>query len=270
MGGICLGERKSTPFKAPDFGSGEESVMIDAQDTISKSGPAFGPRPGADESNKSEPRSSASPTVAATANAPDNVSKAGLTSDAAQRQLAKFGPNAMPDTGINPLAMVFEKFWAPVPWMLEAAIVLELVLGKYVEASIIALLLVFNAALGLFQESRAQATLAALKSRLALTASVKRDGAWKIVPATDLAPGDLVKLSLGGRGRSRCEAYGRRSSPRPIHAHRRIGAYRGRRPVFRPTRGRWFGAARPRRRLRRPAYGPNSAVPPNSCAPRMS
>ena len=104
----------------------------------------------------------------------------------------------MPDTGVNPLAMAIEKFWAPVPWMLEAAIVLELVLGKYVEASIIALLLVFNAALGLFQEGRAQATLAALKSRLALTASVKRDGAWRIVPATDLASGDLVKLSLGG------------------------------------------------------------------------
>jgi H+-transporting ATPase len=136
--------------------------------------------------------------VAATANAPDNVSKAGLTSDAAQRQLAKFGRNATPDIGVHPLAMAIEKFWAPVPWMLEAAIVLELVLGKYVEASIIALLLVFNAALGLFQESRAQATLAALKSRLALTASVKRDGAWRIVPATDLAPGDLVKLSLGG------------------------------------------------------------------------
>ena len=94
--------------------------------------------------------------------------------------------------------MALEKFWAPVPWMLEAAIVLELVLGKYVEAAIIALLLVFNAALGLFQESRAQATLAALKSRLALTASVKRDGVWKTVPATELVPGDLVKLSLGG------------------------------------------------------------------------
>ena len=172
--------------------------MSDTLDGKSKSGPAFGPRPGADDSNKCEPRRPASPTVAASANAPDNVSKAGLTSDAAQRQLAKFGPNAMPDTGVNPLAMAIEKFWAPVPWMLEAAIVLELVLGKYVEASIIALLLVFNAALGLFQESRAQATLAALKSRLALTASVKRDGAWRIVPATDLAPGDLVKLSLGG------------------------------------------------------------------------
>jgi hypothetical protein len=67
--------------------------------------------------------------------------------------------------------MALEKFWAPVPWMLEAAIVLELLLGKYVEAAIIAGLLVFNAALGLFQESRAQATLAALKSRLALDAS---------------------------------------------------------------------------------------------------
>ncbi len=68
---------------------------------------------------------------------------------------------------------------------------------KYVEAAIIAALLVFNAALGLFQESRAQATLAALKSRLALNASVRRDGAWKTVPATELVPGDVVKLSLG-------------------------------------------------------------------------
>ena len=103
----------------------------------------------------------------------------------------------MPDTSLHPLRMALEKFWAPVPWMLEAAIMLELVLGKYVEAAIIALLLVFNAALGLFQESRAQATLAALKSRLALNASVRRDGMWKTVPAAELVPGDVVKLSLG-------------------------------------------------------------------------
>jgi len=104
----------------------------------------------------------------------------------------------MPDTSLHPLRMALEKFWAPVPWMLEAAIVLEIVLGKYVEAAIIAGLLVFNAALGLFQESRAQATLAALKSRLALSASVRRDGAWKTVPAAELVPGDVIKLSLGG------------------------------------------------------------------------
>lgn len=72
--------------------------------------------------------------------------------------------------------MALDKFWAPVPWMLESAIVLQWALGKFVEAGVIAGLLVFNAALGLFQESRAQATLAALKSRLALTASVLRDG----------------------------------------------------------------------------------------------
>jgi H+-transporting ATPase len=71
-------------------------------------------------------------------------------------------------------------------------------LGKYVEAAIIAVLLVFNAALGLFQESRAQATLAALKSRLAMHASVERDGAVEDGSGHRLVPGDLVKLSLGG------------------------------------------------------------------------
>jgi H+-transporting ATPase len=103
----------------------------------------------------------------------------------------------MPEPILHPVRMAFAKFWAPVPWMLEAAIVLELALGKFVEAAIIALLLVFNALLGFFQESRAQATLAALKSRLALNASVRRDNAWKTIPAADLVRGDVVKLSLG-------------------------------------------------------------------------
>ena len=122
----------------------------------------------------------------------------GLMSDEARRRLEKFGPNAMPDTAIHPLRKALGKFWAPVPWMLEAAIALQVVLGDYVEAAIVALLLVFNAVLGFFQEGKAQATLAALKSRLALTASIRRDGVWKNLPATELVPGDLVKLSLGG------------------------------------------------------------------------
>jgi H+-transporting ATPase len=103
----------------------------------------------------------------------------------------------MPDTALHPLRRALTKFWAPVPWMLEAAIVLEIVLGKYVEAAIIAGLLSFNAGLGFFQEGRAQATLAALKSRLALNASVRRDNAWTTVPAAQLVVGDTVKLSLG-------------------------------------------------------------------------
>jgi H+-transporting ATPase len=122
----------------------------------------------------------------------------GLSRAEARSRLAEAGPNAMPDTSAHPLRRALGKFWAPVPWMLEAAIVLECALGQFVEAGIIAGLLVFNAALGLLQETRAQATLNALKSGLALNASVQRDGVWSIVPAVDLVPGDLVKLSLGG------------------------------------------------------------------------
>ena len=113
---------------------------------------------------------------------------AGLTSNEARRRLEQFGPNAVPDTALHPLRRALTQLWAPVPWMLEAAIVLEIVLGKYIEAAVIAVLLAFNAALGFLQEGRAQATLAALKSRLALNASVRRDNVW----ATD-----IVKLSLG-------------------------------------------------------------------------
>jgi len=126
------------------------------------------------------------------------VAPKGLTSDEARVRLEKDGPNAMPDTSAHPLRNALAKFWAPVPWLLEASIVLEVALHKYYEAAVIAALLVFNAALAFFQESRAQATLTALKSRLALNASVQRDGEWKTVPAAELVCGDLVKLSLGG------------------------------------------------------------------------
>jgi H+-transporting ATPase len=110
------------------------------------------------------------------------IAPSGLTSNEARVRLEKDGPNAMPDTSAHPLRNALAKFWAPVPWLLEASIVLEIVLHKYYEAAVIAALLVFNAALAYFQESRAQATVAALKSRLALNASVQRDGEWKIAP----------------------------------------------------------------------------------------
>ena len=122
----------------------------------------------------------------------------GLSSDEARGRLEKSGPNSMPDTSAHPIRSALSKFWAPVPWMLEAVIVIELGLHDYVEASVIAVLLVFNAALSFFQESHAQATLTALKSRLALTASVHRDGVWSNVPSANLVTGDIVKLSLGG------------------------------------------------------------------------
>ncbi len=121
----------------------------------------------------------------------------GLTGDEARQRLDKFGPNAMPDTSVHPLRRMLAQLWAPVPCMLEAAIVMEVLLGKYVEAAIIGALLAFNAMLGFFQEGHAQATLAALKSRLALNATVRRDNTWTTVPVTQLVVGDVLKLSLG-------------------------------------------------------------------------
>ena len=121
----------------------------------------------------------------------------GLSGDEAGRRLRELGPNSMPDASVHPIRGALGKFWAPVPWMLELVIVVELVLRDYVEAAVIAVLLIFNAVLSFLQQSHAQATLTALKSRLALTASVHRDGLWKSVPAADLVVGDVVKLSLG-------------------------------------------------------------------------
>jgi len=137
------------------------------------------------------PSAGAKPTLASAAT-PD-----GLTTAEANQRLAQVGPNSLADTTVHPLVQALKKFWAPVPWMLEAAMVLEVVLGDFTEAGVIAGLLVFNAGVGLYQEGKAQTTLTALKSRLALNASVRRDGTWAIVASAGVVPGDLVKLSLG-------------------------------------------------------------------------
>lgn len=121
----------------------------------------------------------------------------GLSSAEADERIRRFGINATPDADRNLFRLVLEKFVAPVPCLLEAAILLQIFLHEYLEAAVVFALLIFNALLGLFQEGRAQATIAALKSRLALNASVRRNGEWRIIPAAQLVPGDLIKLSLG-------------------------------------------------------------------------
>ena len=81
--------------------------------------------------------------------------------------------------------------------MLEAAILLQIGIGAYVESAVIAALLLFNATLGFIQEGRAGAALAALKQRLAPTALVCRDGTWARIAASELVPGDAIRLTLG-------------------------------------------------------------------------
>ncbi len=121
----------------------------------------------------------------------------GLTSDEARRRLDRFGPNTVKEERAHPALAFLHKFWAPVPWMLEATIIVQLVLGKPDEAIIIALLLVFNAVLAFVQENRANHALALLKRRLAIRARARRDGRWQHVPAEALVPGDVIHLRLG-------------------------------------------------------------------------
>jgi H+-transporting ATPase len=131
--------------------------------------------------------------VTATAGALD-----GLTSEAARRRLNEDGANAVTSDEPWLWRRVLAKLWAPIPWMLEAAMLLQFMLHQYLEALVIAVLVAFNATLGVLQEGRARATLDALRSRLALSALVRRDGAWRSVPARELVRGDLIKLTLGG------------------------------------------------------------------------
>jgi len=121
----------------------------------------------------------------------------GLSSQEAEALLKQVGPNAVADVAAKPVRRALGKLWAPIPWMLESAILLQLGLGDYPEAGVVTFLLLFNGALAFLQEGRAQATLDALKSRLALVAAVKRDQNWTTVPADTLVVGDIVKLTLG-------------------------------------------------------------------------
>ena len=121
----------------------------------------------------------------------------GLTSPEAAEQLQRYGSNAVSQMRPRGVGALLRKFWGLVPWMLELAIVLDLVLGRWVEAIMIAALLVFNAVLGFFQESRAQQALALLRQRLTINARVRRDGIWQTIPASGLVPDDLIHLRVG-------------------------------------------------------------------------
>jgi H+-transporting ATPase len=134
-------------------------------------------------------------TESATAAEPNQ--SAGLTGAEAERGLREFGPNAVVEKRVHPLARIMRHFWVPVPWMLEATIALQLVLGQWITAALIAALLILNVILGAVQESRAEAALALLKQRLSLKTRVKRDGIWIDTAAAVLVPDDIVKISLG-------------------------------------------------------------------------
>ena len=121
----------------------------------------------------------------------------GLTSAEARHRLQQYGPNEIPERRPHPVLVLLKKFWGPIPWMLEATIVIQILLDKRGEAAIIGALLAFNAALSFFEEGRANKALALLRRRLTTRARVLRDGQWQSMAAADLVPGDSVHIRMG-------------------------------------------------------------------------
>ncbi|MGN6581566.1 MAG: HAD-IC family P-type ATPase [Bordetella sp.] len=121
----------------------------------------------------------------------------GLSSEEAARRLGQVGPNEVAEQEAQPVRRVLRHFWSPVPCMLEATVVLQMVAGEWVEAAMVVALLLVNVVLGIVQEGRANATLALLRQRLAPRARARRDGQWVDIPAAALVPGDVVQISLG-------------------------------------------------------------------------
>jgi magnesium-transporting ATPase (P-type) len=112
-------------------------------------------------------------------------------------RLERFGPNEIAEEHKSALLVLLGYFWAPIPWMIEVALVLSLAVRHWTDAAVIGVLLAMNVAVAFTEEHQAANAIAALKQRLAATARVLRDGAWATVPARDLVPGDVIRVRLG-------------------------------------------------------------------------
>jgi len=123
--------------------------------------------------------------------------RSGLSSASAADRLRRLGPNEVPEKKAHPFLLIAKKFWGLTAWMLELIIVLSLVLRKYPDAAIVAVLLMTNAIVSLLEERKAASAVEALRKELRINARVLRDGAWTSLPARELVPGDVVRLRAG-------------------------------------------------------------------------
>jgi H+-transporting ATPase len=121
----------------------------------------------------------------------------GLSQTEAQKRLTQYGPNEIEEKKTNPLLKFLTYFWGPIPWMIEAAVILSAVARHWPDFAIILLLLLANAMVGFWEEHQAGNAIAALKAKLAVRARVKRDGEWITPEARSLVPGDVIRVRLG-------------------------------------------------------------------------
>ncbi|MEM3459459.1 MAG: plasma-membrane proton-efflux P-type ATPase [Candidatus Bathyarchaeia archaeon] len=121
----------------------------------------------------------------------------GLTTSEAEKRLQQFGSNEIPEKKVNPIVKFLGYFWGPIPWMIEAAVVVSAFIQHWIDFGIIFVLLMVNAVVGFWQEHKAGNAIEMLKQKLAPKARVLRDGKWREIPARELVPGDVVRVRLG-------------------------------------------------------------------------
>jgi H+-transporting ATPase len=121
----------------------------------------------------------------------------GLSSSEAEKRLQQYGSNEIQEKKANPLKKFLGYFWGPIPFMIEAAVVMSAVLQRWPDFGIILTLLMVNAIVGFWQEHKAGNAIELLKQRLAIKARVLRDGKWREMPAGKLVPGDIARLRMG-------------------------------------------------------------------------
>ncbi len=122
---------------------------------------------------------------------------AGLSKAEAAQRLIKYGPNALVEKEVSWARKILGPFTGPIAYMIEAAAIVSAILHRWQDFVIIAVLLLFNAGLELWQDLKASNALAALKKGLAPKATALRDRKWETVDAATLVPGDIVKIRLG-------------------------------------------------------------------------
>lgn len=126
------------------------------------------------------------------------TSSAGLSEPEVDRRLKKYGHNVLnkksPKSILN---MLKEQIFDPMILILLGAATFSALLNEWVEAGVIFFIVIINSIIGIIQEKKAQASLAALKTMSAPTATVIRNGSEEIVSASELVVGDLVILTNG-------------------------------------------------------------------------
>jgi Ca2+-transporting ATPase len=122
----------------------------------------------------------------------------GLTELEAKKRLSQYGLNQiLAEEGRSPLRLLLLQFRSPLVLILLFACFLSLMLGEWLEAVSIAVILGFNALIGFYQEFRAETAVKALSQMTAPRARVLREGMQKDILAAEVVPGDWLLLEAG-------------------------------------------------------------------------